>query len=115
MGLWSMAALLGAGACGGQVTRSTSHESSGEGANSSAQGGSKATGSFGDADTALGECIEGPVEGSGEATSCAWVAAGRCYDEREMACNCVCPRSRDSQCVSGFERGPKGHVAVDCF
>jgi hypothetical protein len=32
-----------------------------------------------------------------------------------MACNCACPRSHDSQCVSGFESGPNGHVLVSCF
>ncbi|MDF3071471.1 MAG: hypothetical protein K0R38_7072 [Polyangiaceae bacterium] len=64
------------------------------------------------ADTELGECVRGFPEAS--ARPCAWVADGRCYDTRQMACNCACPRDRNSQCLSGFERGPDGHVSVDC-
>jgi len=45
---------------------------------------------------------------------CAWVAENRCYDTREMACNCACPRSRNSECASGFDDGPDGHVWVAC-
>jgi len=63
-------------------------------------------------DTALGDCTLGPRVSRLEA--CAWVAAERCYATREMACNCVCPRERDSQCVSGFDDGPDGRVAVSC-
>jgi hypothetical protein len=63
-------------------------------------------------DTALGDCKLGKLEGSDE--DCAWVAEGRCYTSRDMACNCACPRSRDSACVSGFEAGPDGHVWVSC-
>ncbi|HKY35036.1 MAG TPA: hypothetical protein VJN18_03785 [Polyangiaceae bacterium] len=66
-----------------------------------------------DADTELGECKLGfPVFGTGK--PCAWLADERCYDTREMACNCVCPRDRDSHCVSGFGDGPDGHVVVEC-
>jgi hypothetical protein len=66
-----------------------------------------------DADTELGECKLGfPVFGTGK--PCAWVADDRCYDTREMACNCECPRDRDSQCVSGFGAGPDGRVLVEC-
>ena len=66
-----------------------------------------------DADTELGECTLGfPVFGTGK--PCAWVADDRCYDTREMACNCECPRDRDSQCVSGFDDGPDGRVLVEC-
>ena len=67
-----------------------------------------------DADTELGECELGPrVFSSNE--PCGWLADERCYDTREMACNCACPRDRDSQCLSGFDEGPDGHVQVDCF
>jgi hypothetical protein len=65
------------------------------------------------ADTELGECKLGfSVFGTGKA--CAWVTDNRCYDTREMACNCACPRDRDSQCVSGFGDGPDGRVLVEC-
>lgn len=65
-----------------------------------------------DADIELGACKLGRKEDWRE--PCAWVADGRCYADREMACNCACPRSRNSQCVSGFEDGPDGHVWVSC-
>jgi hypothetical protein len=64
-------------------------------------------------DTALGECKLGfSVFETGQ--PCAWIADDRCYDTREMACNCECPRDRDSQCFSGFDNGPDGHVLVEC-
>ena len=67
-----------------------------------------------DADTDLGSCKLGPKENYGSDKPCAWVADGLCYDSRDMACNCVCPRSHNSQCASGFESGPNGHVWVAC-
>jgi hypothetical protein len=67
------------------------------------------------ADTELGACKLG-VSALGEsAYPCPWVAGERCYTTREMACNCVCPRDRDSQCSSGFEAGPDGRVEVYCY
>jgi hypothetical protein len=62
----------------------------------------------------LGECTLGPAENGTTANPCPWVADDRCYETREMACNCACPRSRNSRCVSGFESGPDGHVWVAC-
>ena len=67
-----------------------------------------------DADTDLGFCKLGPVDDYSSPAPCAWVADKRCYTEREMACNCACPRSRNSQCSSGFDAGPDGHVWVSC-
>jgi hypothetical protein len=64
------------------------------------------------ADTELGECTLGYAETY--AKPCAWVTDRRCYETREMACNCACPRDRDSQCTSGFASGPEGHVWVAC-
>ncbi|RYZ07247.1 MAG: hypothetical protein EOO73_12835 [Myxococcales bacterium] len=64
------------------------------------------------ADTALGECELGFPETYSK--PCAWVAEDRCYDSRKMACNCACPRDRDSQCLSNFANGPDGHVWVAC-
>jgi hypothetical protein len=66
------------------------------------------------ADTDLGDCALGPEETYGSDKPCAWVADHRCYDTREMACNCACPRTHDSQCSSGFEAGANGHVWVAC-
>jgi hypothetical protein len=68
-----------------------------------------------DADTELGACKLGPLEESDYDKPCAWVANEHCYDTHDMACNCACPRSHDSQCISGFAEGPNGHVLVSCF
>ena len=65
-----------------------------------------------DGDTPLGDCKLGPAEGT--SSMCAWVADRRCYTTRDMACNCACPRSRDSLCLSGFDAGENAHVAVSC-
>jgi hypothetical protein len=65
-------------------------------------------------DAQLGNCKMGPPETFDENGKCAWVADGRCYQDRAMACNCVCPRSKDSVCLSGFDGGPNGHVSVSC-
>src|SRR4051812_46398193 len=67
-----------------------------------------------DADVDLGDCTLGPAENRATANPCPWVADDRCYETREMACNCACPRTRNSQCASGFEAGPNGHVWVAC-
>jgi hypothetical protein len=115
-----LAALPFAVACGGVVE--TSHEP-GESTSKSTNGTSGASGKSDksgkstddpDADTDLGSCEFGPKENYGSDKPCAWVADGLCYDTREMACNCACPRSHNSQCVSGFESGPNGHVWVAC-
>jgi hypothetical protein len=63
-------------------------------------------------DTELGACERGPAESYSQ--PCPWVVDRRCYTTREMACNCACPRSRDSVCLSGFEAGDDGHVEVSC-
>ena len=67
-----------------------------------------------DARVDLGDCTLGPAENRAADDPCPWVADDRCYQTREMACNCACPRSRNSQCVSGFADGPDGHVWVAC-
>ena len=67
------------------------------------------------ADTELGECKLGVSAYGDEAYPCAWIAGERCYGTREMACNCACPRDRNSQCSSGFEGGPDGRVDVYCY
>lgn len=67
------------------------------------------------ADTELGDCKLGVAAYGEGASACAWVADNRCYSTRAMACNCACPRDRDSQCLSGFESGPEGRVDVVCY
>ena len=56
----------------------------------------------------LEACQVGLKEGSGP---CPWYAEGYCYPTKEEACNCICPRDRDSVCLSGF---PGTRVEVMC-
>jgi hypothetical protein len=106
-----LSSLLG---CGG-IAQGGGTDPEPDGSTNSAKGGTNSTDSFGNADTAVGECIEGPLEADAAFDMCAWVAKGRCYMEREKACNCACPHDRDSQCSSGFGGPGNGHVKVSCF
>lgn len=76
--------------------------------------GASATGCGSKGDTELGECQLG-FPASGTNKPCAWIADNRCYESRQMACNCACPRDHDSVCTSGFGAGTDGRVPVDCF
>ena len=98
-------------ACGGNVEGGPRDPAPTE-SPSTTTGGSSAGVVEPDADTELGECKLGPIENYD--VDCAWVADKRCYTARDMACNCACPRSGNSQCASGFEAGPRGHVWVAC-
>ena len=114
---WLSIALVAA--CGGRtVTGSEAGEGTDEVAEPNPGSGSEepAPGGGGDfpADTELGECQLGKVSWDVD-FGCAWIADNRCYETRAMACNCACPRDRDSQCTSGFESGPNARVQVDCY
>ena len=98
-------------ACGGE-TEGGSHEPSAGGA--APKPGASTPDPGQSADTELGDCVLGALENRAIEQPCAWVADKRCYQTREMACNCACPRSRNSQCASGFDAGPDGHVWVTC-
>jgi hypothetical protein len=120
-GRWLLLLPLGV-ACGGVVEGGSKDPQdgtpSGAAASSSKSSSSSSSSDSGtdnpDADTDLGSCTLGPLENRATAQQCAWVAEKRCYQTREMACNCACPRSRNSQCSSGFDDGPDGHVWVAC-
>lgn len=120
-GRWLLLLPLGV-ACGGVVEGGSKDPQDGtpsgaaaSSAKSSSSGSSSDSGTDNpDADTDLGSCTLGPLENRATAQQCAWVAEKRCYQTREMACNCACPRSRNSQCSSGFDDGPDGHVWVAC-
>jgi len=119
-GRWLLLLPLGV-ACGGVVEGGSKDPQDGTpsgAATSSSKAGSSSSSDSGtdnpDADTDLGSCTLGPLENRASAQQCAWVAEKRCYQTREMACNCACPRSRNSQCSSGFDDGPDGHVWVAC-
>jgi hypothetical protein len=113
-GWWTLSGAVLLVGCGGIVERSSGGTGDGAPQAPSEQPGddSGAPGIDPRSDTELGECVLGYLETFSK--PCAWVADDRCYDARQMACNCVCPRDRDSQCTSGFDGGPDGHVWVDC-
>jgi hypothetical protein len=102
-------------ACGGNVAGG-SREDDGDAENPASQPDSPSGHGDGhpEADTELGECTLGPYVYETEGAPCAWLTDNRCYETRDMACNCACPRDRNSQCTSGFEAGPNGQVWVSC-
>jgi hypothetical protein len=108
LGGWLLACVP---ACGGNVEGGGSPEPD-LGSDQPAQGKAGSGSALPGADTELGPCTLGPREAFDQ--PCAWVADDRCYASREMACNCTCPRDRDSQCVSGFGVGPDSHTLVSC-
>lgn len=111
-----LAVWLGIVACGGNVSGgSDGPEGDPDGSDSpSREPDPSSPDTVDGADTALGDCKLGPRLFDGSDEPCAWVAKERCYAEREMACNCACPRGRNSQCASGFDAGPNGQVWVSC-
>ncbi len=113
LGAWLLLPVA-AVACGGNVEGGSQDPGESEQSATASDSGSKGSSDNPDADTDLGDCKRGPVENYASDKPCAWVADKRCYQTREMACNCACPRSHDSQCASGFEAGPDGHVWVAC-
>jgi hypothetical protein len=111
-------ALLVAG-CGGQVVGGSGEgddapiASSSPTASPSASAGKSASQSGTiEGDTALGDCELGPRAIGSQ--PCAWLAGDRCYQDRAMACNCICPRTHDSQCSSSFGGGQESRVKVTC-
>jgi hypothetical protein len=97
--------VLGFG-CGGRVGK----DEGGTGGQSDQAGGGSASTST---STPLGDCVLG-VE-LAEAENCPWIVEGRCYEEREEACACACPRDRASVvCSSDFPAGDDGQVLVGC-
>lgn len=64
-------------------------------------------------DIPLGECVEGWPIYDGD---CPWEGSDHlCYATKENACACLCPKDRNSTCLSGLPGGPDSHVAVSCF
>lgn len=103
-------------ACGGHTEGGTEETGDGDPPVIDTGGGKSNPGSPSnvDGDTPLGECVLGFPPHAPEGRHCTWLADDLCYESRDMACNCVCPRSRDSQCSSGFEGGPDSRVEVYC-
>jgi hypothetical protein len=107
-------------ACGGTVldpedgeTAPSSQTGSGSGSETGSQTGSETAPDF--KDVPLGECIEGFSRHVDATTPCNWLGEdGLCYETKEAACNCICPRDRDSTCSSGFFRGEGEATPVNC-
>lgn len=59
----------------------------------------------------LGACEKGKLPQSGP---CDWLAEGRCYATKDEACDCICPRDRETLCLSGFWDGPDSQTRVHC-
>src|SRR5262245_44347403 len=90
-------------ACGGRVEHGGSGSENDPTSQQALGGKSTDPGFDPTTDSDLGDCKMGPLEGLDDTNTCAWVAAGRCYSDRAMACNCVCPRSGKSVCLSSFD------------
>lgn len=105
-------------ACGGRTEGGSSEALEPEPGRNEGNEGNEGKGNWSspgfEGDTPLGECVLGFPPYRPEGRSCPWLADDLCYESREMACNCICPRNRDSQCSSGFDAGPDGRVHVYC-
>jgi hypothetical protein len=108
-------------ACGGRYEGPGSG-GSGTGAateSSTGSGGSKGSDSSGTTITLpkhdLGTCTPGFERASNPNRSCNWLTeAGVCFDTKDAACACICPRNADSVCFSGFDDGPGSATLVHC-
>jgi hypothetical protein len=106
--------------CGGRVDIDSSehYETGGSGgrrdSGTSTSGGTNG-GKSGGGSEPLAPCTEGFVPGTPGRGTCDWLGSnGLCYSTREQACACLCPRTRDSVCSSGFASGPDGRTRVSC-
>ena len=111
-GLW--AALL-CFACGGTVVAPTEEQPTTlPSQDSSSDAGAGRDSGF--KQVPLGACEEGFDPAQNPDRLCNWLGDdGRCYDSRPEACNCICPRDRDSVCSSEFYQGEGEATPVTCF
>jgi hypothetical protein len=64
---------------------------------------------------ALGDCKPGFARDASPTRECDWMTVDRiCFDDKDAACNCVCPASGDSVCWSDFYQGPGSATLVHC-
>jgi hypothetical protein len=99
-------------ACGGQAERTVGEESEDEGpGTASGSSGGKASPSD---DLELGPCVKGFDRFERLDQPCNWLAENLCYDSKEAACSCICPRPGPSLCLSGFYGGEGSATAVYC-
>jgi hypothetical protein len=101
-------------ACGGTVEQPDNSPSSTEpGTGTSTDTGSSTESGF--KDVQLGNCESGFDPDSEIDRPCDWLGQdGLCYESKEEACNCICPRDQDSYCSSGFFRGEGEATPVSC-
>lgn len=59
----------------------------------------------------LGPCVVG-AEPTGQ--PCPFFADGLCYPTKAAACNCACPRDRDSTCLSDLGGSAESTSFVQC-
>src|SRR5688572_20985657 len=119
------AAVWGAIACGGQTDEGGEgyYEGGASGASGGGSGGGgsgggsagRAGGGSGGPTTPLDECKMGTPPPSSHDEPCAWLAKNLCYETKEAAYACVCPRDRKSTCISSLPGGPNDRVPVDCY
>jgi len=78
-------------------------------------GGEAGARGFGDS-SPLGDCqSSGFLPSQANGRPCNWIINDRCYDTREDACECECPRDEgDVFCVSGPDEGDDAHNPVSC-
>ena len=63
----------------------------------------------------LGPCRPGFIRAQNPTRPCHWLTeSGRCFDDSDAACNCICPSDRDSVCAHGYDEGPNSATLVLC-
>jgi hypothetical protein len=106
-------------ACGGRYEEPGSGTSAPAGSSTSSDGSQKSDSSSGTTVTLpqqdLGVCTPGFERAADPARSCNWLTeAGVCFDTKDDACACICPRAGDSLCWSNFDNGPGSATLVHC-
>ena len=117
----SLLQLSGLVACGGRVIddRGSDGSDTSQPAASSPSAGKPASTNSGTTTALptkeLGQCQPGFIRAENPARPCRWLTeSGRCFDDSDAACNCVCPTDRDSVCAHGFDGGPNSAKLVVC-
>lgn len=115
------AALVALVACGGRYEEPGSGGSGTSAPTGTSVGSDDSKGSDSSGTTAslpqqdLGTCVPGFERASNPSRSCNWLTdAGVCFDTKDAACACICPRNADSVCFSGFDDGPGSATLVHC-
>jgi hypothetical protein len=109
---WLSSLLICAAGCGGRTE--DSDERSGGGGSSSENSSAVSDASAWEANLPLGDCQPGFEPSAAYGRPCNWLGEGLCYDTKEDACNCICPREPGTQCISGFYDGEDSRTLVSC-